>query len=221
MHEGHRERMRNRYLKSGLSGLAPHEVLELLLFYTQPRVDTNETAHNLIDTFGSFSGVLDADVEHLCRVPGIGKSSAVFLHLLRDCISLYSKNKWTDKPRLLTLDEVGSFALDMITNKATEGFYLLSMDPSHYVTAFSQLESGSAYKSNVDVRKVIECALMHRAYKVIFVHNHPSGSLQPSESDIRLTQKLINAFREIEITVTDHIIVNDNSYFSMAEHNLL
>ena len=221
MHEGHRERMRERYLKNGISGLAPHEVLELLLFYTQPRVDTNATAHKLLDTFGSLSGVLDADVAHICSVPGVGKSSALFFHLLRDCITLYTQNQWAKRPRLITLDEVGSYVLDMIVEKNTEGFYILCLDPSHYVTGFSKLESGSAYKTSVDVRKVVESALMHRAFKVILVHNHPSGSLQPSESDIRLTKKLTHALREIEIPVIDHIIAGNNSYFSMAEHNLL
>lgn len=221
MHDGHRERMRKRYQQNGIDGFAPHEVLEMLLYYTKPRVDTNETAHLLLETFGSLSGVFDADINLLCQVPGVGMSTAIFFHLIRDAMTLYTKYKWTDHPQLTTSDKAGEYAADMIGTPSEECFYLISLNATHHVLAFSKISSGTAYKTDVDIRMVVECALRHRAHTVILVHNHPSGALSPSEQDILLTKRLVQTFREIEIPVIDHIIVGNGTYYSMAIHHLI
>ncbi|MDD6307994.1 MAG: DNA repair protein RadC [Clostridia bacterium] len=213
--------MRNRYLQNGIDGFAPHEVLEMLLFYVKPRADTNGIAHALLNTFGSFSGVLDANIENLQQVSGIGKESAVFFHLVKDCMKLYSKSKWAAKPLLSNSAEVGTYAVDMIGDQTEEGFYLICLDPSNYVNSFCKVESGSAYRANVDVRKVVERALLYRAHHIVLVHNHPAGAVSPSENDIALTKKLVKTFGEMDIPVIDHIIVGKGHFYSMAERGML
>ncbi len=109
MHEGHRARMRDKYLKSGISSLSEHEIAELLLFYSMPRVNTNEAAHRLIDTFGSLSNALDADAKDLINVKGIGEQTAVFLKLVKDIALYCQKDKWRERPVLRHTAEGGTY----------------------------------------------------------------------------------------------------------------
>lgn len=221
MHEGHRERMRDRYLQNGIGAFAPHEVLEMLLFFTKPRVNTNGTAHKLMETFGSFNGILDADYNALCNVEGIGPNSAFFLCLLKDCVNLYTKSLWDKKPQLINYLTSGTYIHDMIGNQSTEGFYVVSLDASRNILGFDKIAYGTAYRTYIDVRLVVETALTRRAHCIILAHNHPTGMLSPSESDIQLTKKLQKAFAELDISVIDHIIVGETGFFSMAEHMMM
>ena len=221
MHEGHRERMREKYLQNGIGALAPHEVLEMLLFYSQPRVNTNETAHRLLDAFHSFSGVLDADVETLCSVDGVGKNSALLLHLIKDCFNLYNRGKQERLPELASATAAGHYALRMIGDQTTEGFYIICLDPSRRVLSMKKVAEGSTYRVAINVRKTVEYALDHKAFAVILVHNHPIGMIEPSDEDIGLTRRLQDAFRPLDISVIDHIIVGDDMFYSMASHALM
>ena len=216
MHEGHRERMRNKYLQGGIDALAPHEVLEMLLFYTQPRINTNETAHRLLETFPSFSSVLDADYESLLSIEGVGPRSAFFLRFLKDCINLYGRSKQTPLPTLPTATDAGNFLLRMVGNQTTEGFYVVCLDPERRVLAFKKLFEGATYSVHVEPRAVVTYALQHNACAVIVAHNHPNGPTRPSEDDILLTERLRQAFDPIGVYLIDHIIVSQDSFFSMA-----
>lgn len=218
MHEGHRERMREKYLQSGIGALAPHEVLEMLLFYSQPRVNTNETAHRLLDAFRSFSGVLDADVDALCDVEGVGKNSALLLHLIKDCFNLYSLGKQERLPELATASAAGNFALRMIGDQTSEGFYVMCLDPDRRVLSMKKVAEGSTYRVMIDTRKVVEYVLSQKAFAIILVHNHPMGMIEPSDADIGLTRRLQDAFRPLDISVIDHIIIGDDMFYSMATH---
>lgn len=221
MHEGHRERMREKYRKHGVETLEPHEVLELLLFYSQPRVNTNEVAHRLLDTFQSLSGVLDADSDSLCSIPGVGKSSAVFLHLIKDVVNLYNQGKLERNPILPTAMDAGNYILRLIGDQAKEGFYVFCMDPEGRVLSHRKIAEGSAYRVYIDVRLVAEYALTHHAYAVILAHNHPKGLIEPSDEDLQLTRQIQSALSPLSISVTDHIIVGDGCFYSMAAHALM
>ncbi len=221
MHEGHRERMREKYLQNGINALAPHEVLELLLFFSQPRVNTNETAHRLLETFRSFSGVLDADIESLCSVDGVGKNSALLLHLIKDCFNLYAFGKQEKLPELDTATDAGLYALRVVGDQTREGFYVMCLDNQRRVLSMKQVAEGSTYRVMIDTRKVVEYALQQKAFSVILVHNHPMGMIEPSDTDIGLTRRLQEAFQLLGISVIDHIIVGDDMYYSMAAHALM
>ncbi len=221
MHEGHRQRMRTRYLQNGIEGFAPHEVLEMLLFFSKPRVNTNPTAHTLLDHFGSFDRVLDADFESLCNVEGVGENSAFLLCLLKDCINYYSKSKWKEKPNLPHTFAAGAYVLDMVGDQTAEGFYVLCLDAARNVLTMKKLSDGTAYRTYIDIQLIVETALSHHAHSIILVHNHPNGIIEPSEADLQLTRRIQNAFRELNVKVIDHIIVGEGHFFSMAEKHLM
>ncbi|MBQ7033909.1 MAG: DNA repair protein RadC [Clostridia bacterium] len=221
MHEGHRDRMREKYLKNGMDALLSHEVLELLLFYSQPRVNTNETAHRLLDTFHSLNGVLDADPDLLCKVQGVGRSSAVFLHLLKDVVNLYNRGKLDPKASLPTAMDAGNYVLRLVGDQTTEGFYVFCLDPMGQLLSYKKIAEGSAYRVYIDIRLVVEYALRHDAFAVILAHNHPKGVIEPSEEDLHLTRRIQDAFAPLSISVKDHIIFGNGCFYSMAAHSLM
>jgi DNA repair protein RadC len=221
MHDGHRALMRDKYIKNGIDSFAPHEILEIVLYYSRPRGDTNELAHKLIDEFGSLSNVFDANINDLCNVKGVGCQTAVLIKLIADLFGYYHKNRWTLKPRLTNVTEVGVYAVDMVGERTVESFFILSLDPLRTVTAWTEVERGTVSEANVNIRKVVECAIRSRAHSVVLVHNHPSGSLHPSEEDINVTYKVCKAFDSIGISVLDHIIVGGRNFTSMCERGLM
>jgi len=221
MHEGHRELMRERYFKNGIDSFAPHEVLEIVLYYSRPRGDTNELAHRLINEFGSLPNVFDANINDLCNVKGVGRQTAVLIKLVADLFGYYHKIRWSLKPRLTNVTEVGVYAVDMVGDRTVESFFVLCLDPLRTVMAWSEVERGTVSEANVNIRKVVESAIRNRAHSVVLVHNHPSGSLHPSEEDINVTYKICQAFDAIGIPVIDHIIVGGRSFMSMCERRLM
>lgn len=217
IHEGHRERMRKKYIKHGIEAFAPHEVLELMLYYAKPRGDTNPVAHSLIDKFGSVSNVFDADPADLKNVAEVGEQTVVLIKLIKDLASYYHRDKWGTRPKLRNFTETGLYALDMVGERSEEYFFLISLDHQHSVISFNEVEKGTVSRSAVSIRKVVECAVRCHASKVVLVHNHPSGSLTPSGSDIDVTLALQSALSPLDIAVIDHIIVAKGGYMSMVE----
>lgn len=221
MHEGHRERMREKYLQGGVDALAEHELFELLLFYSQPRVNTNDIAHRLMDAFHSVNGILDADLESLCSIPGMGKNSGLLIRLIKDIINIYNRGKLEPRPLLSTAMEAGNYIRRLIGDQTKEVFYVFSLDPDGRLISCGKIAEGSSYRIYIDVRLVAEYALRHNAHTVILAHNHPLGTVEPSDEDIRLTKRIQDALSALDVTVTDHIIVGDGYFYSMAAHCLL
>lgn len=217
MHEGHRKRMREKLLSGGIDSLNPHEVLEVILFYSIPRGNTNPIAHDLIKSFGSLSNVFDADIADLMSVKGVGESSAVLIKTISALSDYCQRLRWAEHPLLSNVNETGAYILDMIGDRRDEYFFLLSLDISGQVISFNEIEHGTVSSSGVDIRKVLECAVRCRASSVVLAHNHPTGRLIPSSSDIELTGALQRAFDAIGIALTDHMIVGGGGFISMAE----
>ncbi len=221
MHEGHRERMRKKLISNGIASLSPHEVLEVILYYSIPRGNTNPIAHELINAFGSLSNVFDADINDLMAIKGVGESSAVLIKTIGSLSDFCQSLRWKEHPTLSNATETGAYIMDMIGNRNEEYFFLLSQDIGGKVISFNEIERGSVSGSNVDVRKVIECAIRCRASSVTLAHNHPSGRLIPSSSDIEITKTLQKAFDAVGISVTDHFIVGGGGFISMTEKGYL
>lgn len=217
MHEGHRERMRKKFFKGGISSLEPHEILEIILYYSIPRGDTNQIAHDLIKSFGSLSNVFDADIKDLINIKGVGESSAVLIKTIASLSDYCQKLRWSEHPHLKNANDTGAYILDMIGERPEEYFFLLSLDISGKVISFNEIEHGTVSSSNVDTRKVLECAIRCRASSVVLAHNHPTGTLLPSSGDIELTNSMMRAFDAIGIALTDHFIVGGGGFISMAE----
>ncbi len=222
MHDGHRNRMRKRFLKdANFDNFAPHEILELLLYSTISRRDTNPIAHALIREFGSLSGVLDASPEQLKKVDGVGENTAFMLSMMPSLFAAYNQAKWERNIALSTTDIAGQFAINLFIGKPYEEFRIICVDSARRVTYQGAIAHGTINEVPSYPRLAVEEVLKHKAQNVIFTHNHPNGSLQPSEGDKIATEQLLSAMDAIGVSVLDHIIVSGNRYFSMADMGLL
>ncbi len=217
IHDGHRQRMRNRFLAEGLDHFTDIQVLEMLLFYTIPRKDTNPLAHALLNRFGSLSQVLEAPVEELCKVEGISMSSATLLHLITDVGRYYLVNRATKETILSTVESCARYLVPFFFGRQVETVFLLCLDAKCKVLCCKEVGEGSVNSAAISVRKVVATALAANATTVVLAHNHPSGLAIPSEEDIHTTRRIAIALREVEVHLADHIVVADGDYVSMAQ----
>lgn len=220
MHEGHRERMKEKFLAAGLDGFQPHEVLELLLFYAIPRKDTNEIAHCLIDTFGSLSAVFDAPFDLLKKVEGVGDNTALFIKLFPQLCRRYLEDKHDNKDKIISMDLAGQIMLRKFVGRDQEAVILLLLDAKGRQLYCGVVNEGTVNAADIYVRKVVELALMYHASLALISHNHPSGVALPSSSDLEATVCLRDALKLVGVRLLDHIIVADNDYVSLAESGL-
>ena len=223
LEKGHRERLRKRYIKSGLEGFNDYEVLELLLTYSIARKDVKPIAKELIEKFGTIDEIAKSDVKSLLEVDGIGEGSAVFLKLIGDVALTLYREKIEDKD-ILTIKSKNillSYLRGEIGHSPREEFKILFLDISNKLIASETLFSGTIDKSAIYPREIVERVIKNRAKSVIFAHNHPSGNISPSKKDIELTQYMYDSLKLLEIRLLDHIIVTKNSYFSFLEEGLI
>lgn len=220
VHDGHREKMRRRFLEAGLDSFAEHEALELLLFYAIPRRDTNELAHRLIDHYGTLDAVLSAPVEELMRIDGIGENAAVLLQLVPKVIqkARLSANKETI---VNSTEKAGAFLLERFWGEKNEVIYQLCLDRKGKLLACRRLNEGGVDSSELNIRRLVENALLVSASGVILAHNHPSGIALPSAEDYATTERVQTALNIVGVTLVDHIIVADDDFVSMADSGIL
>lgn len=221
MHEGHRKRMKEKYLKSGLSGFEEHEALELLLFFSLKRVNTNPIAHRLIKKFGSFAQVLDADESELMEVEGVGKETALFLKSIPEFSNFYHRNRWKNLSTLTNKTETGIFCSDLIGELLYEVFYVICLDSGRRILSTIKLSEGVVDRVNVDKRKLLTEVLKYPTKAVVLAHNHPGGAKQASDSDRALTYELCQLLESVGIEVLDHIIVCGRNFLSMEECGMM
>ena len=217
MHSEHRKRLKGRFLREGLEHFEPHNVLELLLFYSIPQKDTNETAHLLMQRFGSLQGVFDAPFEELCRVPGIKEHSATLIKLIPSLARLYAAGETTEKTTLKTKEDIGAYLAARYVGITSEVVYMLLLDNKFSVIDFIRVHEGSVNSSAITIRRLVELAMLKDASMVVVAHNHPSGMAFPSSDDLHTTLLLRNAFRTVEIPLVGHYIIAGNKYFDILD----
>ena len=216
MAEGHRSRLKERFLNDGLDNFNEINALEILLFYALPRNDTNPLAHRLLDRFGSFSAVLDADYNDLLEVEGVSDHTATFLKLLPEAARYYQSGKITERKELATLSDIGEFFVRKYVGVIKETVYMLLLDNKRCVISVEKVHEGSVSSAAVSVRKMAETALKKRAASVVIAHNHPSGIAVPSPDDILVTRNISSALQTLEIEFIDHFIVAENKYCTIV-----
>ena len=221
MHEGHRARMKERFIKEGLDNFAQHNVLELLLFYAIPQRDTNTLAHELINTFGSLAGVFEASVPDLCKVKGVGENTAVLLSLIPQMCRVYNDQKNADGVILNGSEKAGGYLLSKYMGIKYELVTLILLDNKCRVLSFSKIAQGSVNSTEVNIRRMVEEIIKYNATAAIMAHNHPGGIAVPSREDIESTRMVIKTLRMINVTLRDHIIIADNDFISFADSNSL
>lgn len=216
MHEGHRQRLKKRFLEEGLDGFTDVQALELLLFYAVPRVDTNPIAHALLDHFGSLSQVLEAEPAELTKIAGIGESAALLLHLVPQLGRKYMVDRTAECRVLPTLESCAQYLTPRFFGRKTETVFLLCLDAKCKVLGCKEVGQGGANSTAVSVRRIVETAIGVNASAVVLAHNHPSGLAVPSPEDIQVTRQIAQALKAVEIVLADHIIVADDDYVSIA-----
>ena len=221
IHDGHRDRLRNRFIEYGLESFDEHTALELLLFYAKVRGDVNPLAHQLINRFGSISGVMDAPLEDLLKVDGIGKNTAVLLKLIPQLGQRYMVSKSSTDCILNTSQTAGQYLVPRFFGEKDEVVYMVCMDAKYKVLNCRLLFRGSVNTANISLRRIVENALNSNASNVIIAHNHTSGIAIPSNEDVDVTKRIIQALSAVDITLTDHIVVADDDFVSMADSKLI
>ena len=220
IHDGHREKMRHRFCETGLEGFADHEALELLLYYAIPRRDTNELAHRLLTRYGSLSALLQAPIEDLRRVEGVGESAAVLLKLVPAFV--YKAQRSAGQETVLnSTEKAGRYLLTCFAGERNEVIYQLCLDRKGKLLARKRLSEGGSAAAELNIRRLVENALLSSASAVILSHNHPSGIALPSREDYATTQQAQDALRTIGVELLDHIIVAEDDYVSLADSGIL
>lgn len=218
IHAGHRERLKQRFLETGLTGFDDVNALELLLFFAIPRVDTNPIAHRLLNHFGSISAVLEATPEELRKVQGVGESTAILLRLVPEMCKRYMLSKKKFSAPIRTVEDLYDYVIPLFSFHPDEFLYMISLDAGNKVLHSCEISQGAADMVNVNTRKIISTAIERHATKIVLAHNHPSGVLTPSAADISISRTLVDALRVFGIELMDHVIVGDGECLSMRKH---
>ena len=217
--EGHRKRLREKFLESGLSGFLDYEIVELLLTLGTPRKDCKAIAKEAIKNFKTLKGVLDADVSELTSINGIGTSNVLGIILFRAISEQYSKEKISPKILLNSSKLVAEYLQTKIGNKKEEHFMILYFDTRNKLIN-EEISIGTLNASLVHPREVFKKAIKDNVAQIIIAHNHPSGDSKPSEDDISTTKRLVESGKLVGISIIDHLIITSNKYFSFKENGI-
>lgn len=215
---GHRQRVKERFRQEGLEHFHEMHVLELLLFYCIPRKNTKDIARALINRFGSLPQVLEASVEELERVEGVGPNVSTFLKLITETNRFYLNSRATKTVALRKTKNYGEYLVNNFLGQRNEMVYLLCLDARCRVLCCKKINEGTVNSAQFSVRTVAEIALAVNASQVVLSHNHTSGLALPSQEDIQTTLQLAQALSAVDIILADHVIVADQDYYSLAQH---
>ena len=217
IHDGHRMRVRNRFLSHGLDTLEDHEVLELLLFYVIHRQDTNELAHELLHRFGSLEAVMDASYSELTQVKGIGEQAATLLLLAKPLSRRYLLSQNDDKQPLNSVRRCADYLIPYFFGAKEEHVFLLCLDAKSRPICCRELSEGSATATELPIRKATKLALDSKAVSVVLAHNHPGGEPTPSQDDYDLTALLRDTLQSVGVLLLDHIVMTGTNFVSLRE----
>ena len=219
VHANHRERLRNRFIQeNGFEHFSDHQILELLLFYANARTDTNPIAHELLETFGSMKGVLEARLEMLQTVRGVGPQAATLISMVVPLTRVWNRCAMTTPRRIGNSREAEKYCLSVLAGHRTERFYVVSLNAQCQILGQRKISEGSLSEVSAYPRMVMETALNYNAHSILLCHNHPGGTCAPSPEDISSTLQLQRLLNGVGILVLDHIIVAGSNTYSMIEH---
>ena len=226
--QGHRERIKEKFLKNGIDGFAEYEILELLLTYCIPRKDTKPISKELLNKFKSLDNVFKADLDKLSAIDGLGKNSVAFLKLIGDLPSIIYKDELKNKKlvdketlKISNKDVLLKYLRNKIGYEEIEKFYVLYLSSSNEVIEFEENSVGTLDRSSVYPREIYKKIINLNAKSVILAHNHPSDNITPSKCDIELTNEIAKGLKNFGALLIEHIIITKNSYFSFLEEGLI
>jgi DNA repair protein RadC len=218
---GHRKRLREKFLKSGLAGFQDYEIIELLLSLGTPRRDCKPQAKEAIRRFKSLRGVLEASPEELEDITGIGPHSVFGIKFMQAVAREFLKEKMIEKPLCNSTQEIYEYFYHSMRDMKKELVKAVFLNSQNQILEMQDLSQGTVDSSVVYPREVMEAAIRSHAVSLVLVHNHPSGNPSPSDSDKELTRELVHSGMMMQIKLLDHIIIGDNKFFSFAGEGLI
>jgi DNA repair protein RadC len=219
--DGHRNRVKERFKHCGFDFWQEYEILEFALFFVIPRLDTKTISKKLIDKFGSLKQVIDAEREQLLEIGGLGEHSAIFISFLKKFCGKYGELKIKSENSISSSNEAVKYLKSVLSGEKIEKFFMLILNSANKVTECLEIESGTPNSSPIIPRKIAQIALENRAVSTIIAHNHPGGTLKPSQNDISSTNAIVNALNAIDVSLLDHIIISNDNHFSFKENFLI
>lgn len=219
-HNGHRLRMKERFLREGISSFSGHEVLEILLYYAIPYRNTNDLGHRLEQSFGSLVKVLEADYQDLIKVPGVTPHIATLITLCGQLANRYQRERYAMGTILYDSDSYGKYLMPWFSAQKNESVVLMSMDNRHKVLNTTRIFEGSVNSTQFNLRDAVHQALRDNATIVVIAHNHPNGHAFPSQADIATTRRFATVLKELGIRLVDHVIVSEDDFVSLAQSRL-
>ena len=219
--EGHRQRLREKFLKNGLDGFHDYEIIELLLTLGTPRKDCKQSAKDALKKFGSLKDVLEASPSELKKIKGIADNNVFGLKIAQSVSRRYLADRIIDKEFIRSADEVIDYLKHNLRDKSREVFLVIYLNGRNQILNMEELFEGTLSTSAVYQREVVKRALVNDAAALVFVHNHPSGNPNPSQDDLTITKKLKEAALAIDVSVHDHLIIAGNDVYSFADHGLI
>lgn len=221
-HLGHRNRMKNRFLKTGFDSFERHEILEFLLFYAIPKKDTNELAHSLIKYFGSFAKVVDAPYEILLKIKGVGEHTVILLKQIPQLFRIYCEDLQQPCKVMDKIEKWVEFFKPKFIGRPNENLFVAGIDDSANFVACELVCEGSRNKIDIYYEKLVKFTIQWNIDRIVLAHNHPNGMAIPSISDKLGTEKLEVALKYLNITLMDHFIFGKNGdYISMRNYGVL
>jgi DNA repair protein RadC len=218
---GHRKRLREKFLKSGLAGFQDYEIIELLLSLGTPRQDCKPQAKEAIRRFKNLRGVLEASPEDLQKIKGIGPHSIFGIKFTQAVAREFLKEKIMEKPICNSSQEIFDYFYHSLRDMKKEVVKVAYLNTQNQIIDVQDLSKGTVDSSAVYPREVMEGAIKFHAVSIVLVHNHPSGNPSPSESDRELTRELVYAGDVMQIRLLDHIIIGENRFFSFAGEGII
>jgi len=219
--KGHRQRLREKFLKNGLDGFLDYEIIELLLTLGTPRKDCKQSAKDALKKFGSLKAVLEAEPAELKEIKGIGDNNVFGLKIAQSVSRRYLADRIIDQDFIRSADEVIDYLKHNLRDKSREVFLVIYLNGRNQILKMEELFQGTFTTSAVYPREVVKRALVNDAAALVFVHNHPSGNPNPSKDDLTITKKLKEAAQAIDVSVHDHLIIAGNDVYSFADHGLI
>lgn len=220
-HTGHRQRLRERFLRGGEAALNNYELLELLLFGANPRADMKPLAKDLLNAFGNINGVLNADQAALLKIPGVGESAIAIIHAVHATMVRSLREQIKQRPVLSSWNQVLDYCHLTMGYLKNEQLRLLYLDSKNYLISDEVQQTGTINHTPIFPREVVKRALDHGAAAIIIVHNHPSGDPSPSAEDIEMTKQIRNISNQLGILLHDHIIIAKSRHYSFKSEGLM
>lgn len=220
-HNGHRDRLRARFVKSGAGACEDYELLELLLFAAIPRRDVKPLAKTLLKQFGSIAALLAADMQDLSKVKGLSDNSAALIKVVHALTQRMLIGDVEQKPILSSWKKLIDYCHVAMAHEKREQFRVLFLNRKNQLIADEVQQVGTVDHAPVYPREIVRRALELGATALILVHNHPSGDPSPSDSDISMTEEIIRAARTLDVVVHDHLIIAKSGHASFKAMGLL